>query len=119
MSAFQSKATVIKDGYARIFDVLVYLFDQVPKRTSESQHPFVNKVLGLGENFPLCYYAGGSKFFSGETATIETSPIPPSLTPGQRRQSLKTITSAKRDIWRQAVSRLSTSPQVMEYKKRW
>ncbi|MEH2361435.1 caspase family protein [Nostoc sp.] len=87
LSALQGKATVNKDGYARILDILVYLFDQVPKRASGSQHPFVNKVLDLGDNFPLCYYAGGSKFLSGETVTIEPSPISTSLTAGQRRRS--------------------------------
>ncbi|MEH2145746.1 caspase family protein [Nostoc sp.] len=79
LSALQGKAAVNKDGYARILDILVYLFDQVPKRASGPQHPFVNKVLDLGDNFPLCYYTGGSKFLSGEAATIETSPISTSL----------------------------------------
>ncbi len=83
----QGKAAVNKDGYARILDILVYLFDQVSKRASGPQHPFVNKVLDLGDNFPLCYYAGGSKFLSGEATPIETSPISTSLTPGQRRRS--------------------------------
>ena len=87
LSALQGKAAVNKDGYARILDILVYLFDQVPKRASGPQHPFVNKVLDLGDNFPLCYYAGGSKFLPGEAVTIETSPISTSLTPGQRRRS--------------------------------
>ncbi|WP_414518430.1 caspase family protein [Nostoc sp. PCC 9305] len=87
LEALQGKAAVNKDGYARILDVLVYLFDQVPKRASGPQHPFVNKVLDLGDNFPLCYYAGGSKFLSGEAGTMETSPVSTSLTPGQRRRS--------------------------------
>lgn len=87
VEALQGKGAVNKDGYARILDILVYLFHQVPKRASGPQHPFVNKVLDLGDNFPLCYYAGGSKFLSGEAATIETSPVSTSLTPGQRRRS--------------------------------
>ncbi|MEH2038612.1 caspase family protein [Nostoc sp.] len=86
LEALQGKASVNKDGYARILDVLVYLFDQVPKRASGPQHPFVNKVLDLGDNYPLCYYAGGSKFFPGETATIETSSTSTNLTAGQRRR---------------------------------
>ncbi|MEH1904817.1 MAG: hypothetical protein V7L04_26300 [Nostoc sp.] len=44
-------------------------------------------MLDLGDNFPLCYYAGRSKFLAGEAATIETSPISTSLTAGQRRRS--------------------------------
>jgi hypothetical protein len=86
LSALQGKAAVNKDGYARILDVLVYLFDQVPKKASGPQHPFVNKVLDLGDNFPLCYYAGGNKFLPGETVTLETSPISTGLTAGQRRR---------------------------------
>jgi hypothetical protein len=86
LEALQGNAAVNKDGYARILDVLVYLFDQVPKRASGPQHPFVNKVLELGDNFPLCYYAGGSKFLPGETTTIETSPIFTGFTAGQKRR---------------------------------
>ena len=85
LEALQGKASVNKDGYARILDVLVYLFDQVPKRASGPQHPFVNKVLDLAENFPLSYYAGGSKFLPGETATIETR-TSTNLTAGQRQR---------------------------------
>ncbi|MEJ1930715.1 caspase family protein [Nostoc sp. NIES-2111] len=86
LEALHGKASVNKDGYARILDVLVYLFDQVPKRASGPQHPFVNKVLDLADNFPLCYYAGGSKFLPGETATIETRSASTNLTAGQRRR---------------------------------
>lgn len=86
LEALEGKAAVNKDGYARILDVLIYLFDQVPKRASGSQHPFVNKVLDLGDNFPLCYYAGGSKFLPGESPSSESTPAPISLTSGQRRR---------------------------------
>ncbi|BAY20237.1 peptidase C14 caspase catalytic subunit p20 (plasmid) [Anabaenopsis circularis NIES-21] len=86
LEALQGKASVNKDGYARILDVLVYLFDQVPKKASGPQHPFVNKVLDLADNFPLCYYAGGSKFLPRETATIETRSTSTNLTAGQRRR---------------------------------
>ncbi|OUL26595.1 hypothetical protein BV372_26720 [Nostoc sp. T09] len=87
LEALQGKAAVNKDGYARILDILVYLFDQVPKRASGPQHPFVNKVLDLGDNFPLSYYAGGSKFLPGEAASLQTSLISLGLTAGQRRRS--------------------------------
>jgi len=86
LEALQGKAAVNKDGYARILDILIYLFDQVPKRASGPQHPFVNKVLDLGDNFPLCYYAGGSKFLPGESPSSESTPAPISLTSGQRRR---------------------------------
>jgi Caspase domain len=86
LEAMQGKASVNKDGYARILDVLVYLFDQVPKRASGPQHPFVNKVLDLGDNFPLCYYAGGSKFLLGETPTLTPFPTTIGLSTGQKRR---------------------------------
>ncbi|MCL1469128.1 caspase family protein [Argonema antarcticum] len=59
LEALQGKASVNQDNYARILNVLSYLFDQVPKRTTDKQKPFVNKILDLSDNFPLCYYAGG------------------------------------------------------------
>lgn len=86
LEALQGKASVNKDGYARILDVLVYLFDQVPKRASGPQHPFVNKVFELADNFPLCYYAGGSKFLPEETANTETISTSTNLTAWQRRR---------------------------------
>ena len=86
LEALQGKGSVSKDGYARILDVLIYLFGQVPQRASGSQHPFVNKMLNLGDNFPLCYYAGGSKFLPDETPMPETAIAPTSLTSGQRRR---------------------------------
>lgn len=61
IEALGGKAAIKKDGLARILDILTYLFDQVPQRTSEKQHPFVNKILNLDDNFSLCYYAGGDK----------------------------------------------------------
>jgi hypothetical protein len=86
LEALQGKASVNKDGYARILDVLIYLFNQVPQRASGSQHPFVNKVIDLGENFPLCYYAGGSKFLPGEALSPEISPDTTGLTLGKQRR---------------------------------
>lgn len=66
LEALSGRGAFVKDGYARILDVIVYLFNQVPQRTSDSQHPFVKKVLDLSDNYPLCYYAGGSKEVDGE-----------------------------------------------------
>ncbi|NES18461.1 MAG: hypothetical protein F6K41_05930 [Symploca sp. SIO3E6] len=75
LEALQGKAAVNKDGYARILDILIYLFNQVPQRAPAPQHPLVKKMLDLGDNFPLCYYAGGSKSLPGES----DSPQPPPL----------------------------------------
>ncbi|NMG20531.1 caspase family protein [Brasilonema bromeliae] len=86
LEALQGKAAKEKDGYARILDVMIYLFDQVPNRASGPQHPFVKKVLDLGDNFPLCYYAGGSKFLPGETPVAEVHMTTSSLTAGQKRR---------------------------------
>ena len=50
------------------------MFEEVPKRRGQGspQHPFVKKVYDLGDNFPICYYAGGAKVlpasFGAETA---------------------------------------------------
>lgn len=89
LEALQGKAAVNQDSYARILDVLIYLFDQVPQRANGPQHPYVNKVLDLGDNFPLCYYAGGSKVLPDEatdSTSSTTSPPATSLTYWQRRQ---------------------------------
>ncbi|MDZ8260409.1 caspase family protein [Nostoc sp. ChiQUE01b] len=68
LEALGGKAARTQDGFARILDVLTYLVEQVPLKTSDSskyrlgqQHPFVNNISNLDENFALCYYAGGSK----------------------------------------------------------
>lgn len=78
VEALQGKGTRDEDGFARILDVMSYLFKEIPSRTSGSQHPFVNKVLDLSENFPLCYYAGGSKYIVGNDdlpASDKTHPL--------------------------------------------
>jgi hypothetical protein len=99
IEALSGKAVMKKDGLARILEVLAYLFDQVPQRTEDKQHPFVNKVLNLDENFPLCYYAGGDKSIPGE-ATPDTSkpPLSPVLTEGKRRR-LETEQQQKQALW--------------------
>lgn len=84
MEALAGKAAVKKDGFARILDVLIYLLDQVPQRAFGPQHPFVNKVLNLNDNFPLCYYAGGSKDVPGEAPAPTSSAAPTGLTAGKR-----------------------------------
>jgi Caspase domain len=86
IEALQGKASTSRDGYARILDILIYLFDQVPKRAAGSQHPLVKKILDLGDNFPLCYYAGGSKYLSGELQNFEPVLSLKDLTASQRRR---------------------------------
>lgn len=87
LEALEGRATVSKDGFARILDTLIYLFDQVPKRAGRSgglQHPFVKKVLDLGDNFPICYYAGGNKSVPDKEDTIEFPLQVRNLTLGKR-----------------------------------
>jgi hypothetical protein len=43
-------------------------------------------MLELGDNFPLCYYAGGSKAIAGERPISEPRLLAPGLTQGQRRR---------------------------------
>lgn len=62
LEALSGKAARTADGFARVLDVLSYVFAQVPERAKPfPQHPFVNKISALSENFALCYYAGGAK----------------------------------------------------------
>jgi len=83
LEAMQGKASMVEDGYARILNVLTYLFEQVPKRTFEKQKPFVNKVLDLSDNFPLCYYAGGEAKFRSEVQIYKPDSLTNTVTNSQ------------------------------------
>jgi hypothetical protein len=111
LEALQGKGTSNPDGYARILETLIYLFKQVPLRTSDKQHPFVKKILDLGDNFPICYYAGGSKYLSDEVPppTFELTPI--GLTPGQRErlEQRRKILQPELDLRFKKVERIRTS----------
>ncbi len=63
LDALSGKGAQKNDGFARFLDVILYLFDEVPKRALPygPQHPFINKIQGVSENFPLCFVDGGSK----------------------------------------------------------
>jgi Caspase domain len=73
LESLQGQGTKTPDGYARILDILAYLFAQVPQRTNNQQHPYINKILDLDDNFPLCYYAGGSKNIPINPSTTTTT----------------------------------------------
>lgn len=77
LEALSGKGTKHYDGYAKILDVLSYLFKEVPIQTKDKQHPFLNTASNLSENFAVCYYAGGDKEISGVAdsteQTIETT----------------------------------------------
>ncbi len=98
LEALEGKAAVKKDGFARILDILMYLFEQVPRRAPGPQHPLVKKVLDLGDNFPLCYYAGGSKGIPGEEPPPVLSLASHDLTAG-RRHRLEQRCNILREEW--------------------
>lgn len=90
LEALKGKGAVNKDGFARILDVLIYLFKNVPTRAAQAlagaqQHPFLKKAFDVGDNFALCYYAGGDKQVPGEGEPPATQKSLTSLTPLQRR----------------------------------
>jgi len=62
LEALAGRGAASQDGFARVLNVLAYVFEEVPKRRGPefTQHPFVKKVYDLGDNFPICYYAGGA-----------------------------------------------------------
>jgi hypothetical protein len=76
IEALRGQASVAKDGFARVLDVHIYLFDQVPKRSSNNQHPFLKKALDLGDNFPLCYYASGKGVSQESDSSLTLSATP-------------------------------------------
>lgn len=82
LEALEGNASASDDGFVRVLDVLIYLFKHVPERAPGPQHPLVKKVLDLGDNFPICYCAGGSK----RARVSEHFSALADLTAGQRRR---------------------------------
>jgi hypothetical protein len=74
LDALAGKGARKNDGFARFLDVILYLIDEVPKRAliRGSQHPFINKIEGVSDNFPLCYVDGGS-----EAPPLQKEPLTP------------------------------------------
>jgi hypothetical protein len=77
LEALQGKAASAKNGFVRILDIISYLGDEVPARTSDSQHP-VNEISNF-ENFVVCFYVDDDRSVSGRT----TIPIPFPSSPGR------------------------------------
>jgi hypothetical protein len=99
LEALQGKAAVEKDGFARILDVLIYLYKNVPKRAAGPQHPFLNRVEDLTDNFALCYYAGGGKSPPGEARNDQLAPVQPSFLSSGERQRLERQRNSLRQEW--------------------
>lgn len=89
LDALRGREAQPNDGVVRILGVLTYLFREVPLRAPLPQHPFVNKLLNLGDNFPICLYAGNE--------LPVTSPAQ-ALTDDQRRRMAQRA-EALREEW--------------------
>jgi hypothetical protein len=64
IEALQGRGASVKDGVARVADVLGYLLRTVPARAralgeGAIQTPYIKHVSDLSVDFPLCYYPGG------------------------------------------------------------
>jgi hypothetical protein len=90
LEALAGKGADAQDGFARVLNVLTYLFDQVPKRAPGPQHPFVKKVYDLADNFPICYYAGGHKSLPAALGVPVPQAFPREL-PDFKRRGLERI----------------------------
>jgi Caspase domain len=118
LESLQGQGTKNLDGYARILDILTYLFAQVPQRTNNLQHPYINKILDLDDNFPLCYYAGGSKNIPINPSIPTTSKLTggAKLRLASRKEALTNeynLRSVKTEKIRTALARLAaTNPSI-------
>ncbi len=85
LEALSGMGTRLPNGYAGILDVLTYLFSEVPSRVKTfPQNPYINKITGLSENFPLCFYAGGDTYLAGVNEPAEAQDLTGgTLTPEQ------------------------------------
>lgn len=96
IEALSGKASRTGDGFARILDVIGYIFDEVPKRApSGKQHPIIPQINGLSENFPICFYDGGRK-----NAESITSRRPSSTLTTSRRERQETKVKDLQSLWK-------------------
>ncbi len=114
LEALKGRGAVNKDGFARILDVLIYLFKNVPTRAAKikpgiQQHPFLKKAFDLGDNFALCYYAGGDKSVPGEAEPPPVENVPTRLTALQRSLKEKRLEDLGQiwDFQREKIRRMS------------
>lgn len=82
LEALEGKGAARRDGVAHILNVLDYLFIEVKKSTQGRQNPYVNEIRDLGDNFPLCHYAGGPEQAPGVLAA--SSSLVPSMSMAKR-----------------------------------
>ncbi|HEU5373869.1 MAG TPA: caspase family protein, partial [Ktedonobacteraceae bacterium] len=113
LEALGGKGATKRDGLARILDLLAYVFEQVPQRTAERQHPFVNKILNLDDNFALCYYAGGKGELPGKPVPLSPTPSAPmQLTPSKRQRLEKKVQDLQ-DLWKLSDERTKRLQQAL------
>lgn len=79
LEALSGKARQRGDGLLRLFDVVEYVWEEVPKRYAQ-QHP-IFKAQDLDANFPIALFLGGQKSITPEAALapLETSVDPSAL----------------------------------------
>jgi hypothetical protein len=79
LEALNGKARQRGDGLLRLFDVVEYVWEEVPKRYAQ-QHP-IFKAQDLDANFPIALFLGGQKSITPEAALapLETSVDPSAL----------------------------------------
>lgn len=94
IQALSGQGTRHFDGYAKILDILAYLFEKVPEHTSQKQHPFIPNITNLSDNFRICYYSGGSKKVEGlpESSQEESVQLSGNLTQGELARLEKRLT---------------------------
>lgn len=106
IDALSGKGTKHYDGYAKILDVISYLFREVPKQTNNRQHPFLNNATNLSENFAVCYYAGGLKDIP-DGSNANGNSASPSITSSKLfrlKEKLEDL-EANRKLWRVKANR--------------
>jgi hypothetical protein len=79
LEALNGKARQRGDGLLRLFDVVEYVWEEVPKRYPQ-QHP-IFKAQDLDANFPIALFMGGQKSLAPDMALapLETSVDPVAL----------------------------------------
>jgi hypothetical protein len=89
LEALNGQARQRGDGLLRLFDVVEYVWEEVPKRYPQ-QHP-IFKAQDLDANFPIALYIGGQK------ALTPTAPMAP-LTTSVDKTKLRNLIVAKKNL---------------------
>ena len=92
-----------RDGYVRVTDLAMHVAQWVPAMTDDKQHPQLH--LKAADNYPVAYYAAGSKTALGKPrwfaeATAEPAPVirQPATGPSEPERSLPSAADAIRKL---------------------